>query len=116
MIRIFYNYDPLTETLNVNKFEELPTDEYTNVAHTIEDLNFNKVDIEFAWCEKWGSFLQWLWYTLSHADMNNAKIILENFGHYVYQYYKEWLLKPIDEADLSERKLANKDLLNEFIS
>lgn len=116
MIRKFYSYNPITEILNIHKFEEYPgDDECTNVMNTIENLNFSRYEIQTAWVEYWGSFLSNLWQALVHADMDNAKIILEQFGHYVYQDYKNWLIKPIDEADMAERELAERDLLSEFI-
>lgn len=108
MIRTFYTYDSVHEILNVNKFEEVSVDEYSNVAHTIEDLNFDRVDIQTAWIEHWWSFLSLLWHALSHADMDNAKLILENFGHYAYDYYMQWRLQQMSDNDIVERKLSFK--------
>lgn len=81
----YWSYDKREDKVELIKYRENEEWWWTLVY-------VDRVDIQLAWIRYWGSFLSNLWYALSHADMNNAKKILDTRENYIIDYVNQGLL------------------------
>lgn len=78
----YISYNKMSEEVELVKYDW----EYNTI------IKISRYDIQEKFMRYWGSFLANLWVALAHADMTNAKKIMDTRSNYIIDYVRDGLL------------------------